>query len=486
VNSHTYIVLGAAALLLAGCRPEAPEGSLVLTQTPVGAPSTAPTTVLDVRYPQGSRVLLSVAPFRTEMAHELSHGLFAAGDPCVSWDGRWVYFVGKSSNEADWQIYKVNAGGGQPEQVTRMPGGAMDPAIAAHGELVFSSPVPKAGSLSTPSEPAALYGQMAGHASSRLTFGTDSAVDATVLRDGRVLFVAAEARDNNQSPRRLRLFTINNDGTEVTAYACQGDGVDFVKRPRELGDGRIAFLAASTEGPGAKAWAECVKPAAPFATRSSLFTFRGVGCRSVEPVSGEDVVACIETNAAGGGSTTGYSKVFRIAVDATALGAPLFDDPQWNSIEATPVAARAEPNGHTSAVIPGAPYGTLLCLNVNDSSEPAADGNPAPAAELRVFVSAALGQQRTIGTVPVDSDGSVIVHLPVEVPLGLDTLDAQGHVLRHQPAFLWLRPGENRACIGCHEQRNHAPRNVRPLATTHAPAHLDLNSPTSAPHAATP
>ena len=90
---------------------------------------------------------------------------------------------------------------------------------------------------------------------------------------------------------------------------------------------------------------------------------------------------------------------------------------------------------------PGASYGTLLCLNVNDSSKPAADGNTAPAVKLRVFASVGPGQQRTIGSVPVDADGSVIVRLPVDVALGLDTLDAQGNVLRHQPAFLSLGPG---------------------------------------------
>jgi len=486
VSLRTSILLGAAAILLAGCQPEAPEGSLVLTQTPVGVPPPPAATVLDVRYPPGSRVVLLAPPFRTDTVRELSRGLVAAGDPCVSWDGRWIYFAGKGSEGADWQIYKVNAGGGQPDLVTRMPGGAMDPAFAAHGELVFSSPVPKAGRLWTTPEPAALYGQMPGQAPRRLTFGPDSAVGATVLRDGRVLFVTAEARDNSHSTRHLCLFTINNDGTEVTAYACQDDGVDFVGRPRELGDGRIAFLAARIEEPGSMGWAECVRSAAPFATRSSLFAFRSAGCHSLEPISEDDVLACIETSGWVGRMMMGNAAVFRVAADATAIGAPLFDDPQWNSIEATPVAARAEPTGHTSAVMPGATHGTLLCLNVNDSSEPAADRNPAPAAELRVFALVGSGQQRTVGKVPVDSDGSVMVQLPVDVPLGLDTLDAQGRVLRHQPAFLWLRPGENRACVGCHEPRNHAPRNIRPLATTHGPAHLDFASRTTAPRPAAP
>ena len=486
MSSRTLVFLGAAALLLAGCHPAAPAGALVLTQTPVGSPTAPAATVMDVRYPPGSRVVLLVPPFSTTTVRELSHGLAAAGAPCVSWDGRVVYFAGKSASVSDWQIYRVDAGGGQPELVTRMPGGAMDPAVAAHGELVFSSPVPKAGRLWTTPEPSALYGQMPGQAPRRITFGPNSSVGPTVLRDGRILFVTVEVSDDTQSPKHLGLFTINNDGTEVTAYACQGDGMDYVMRPRELGDGRIAFVAARSEEPEVKGGAECVKPAAPFATRSSLFAFKGSGCRSVEPFSEGDILACIETSGWVERSMTNHAAVFRVAAGDTAMGAPLFDDPQWNSIEAAPVGARVEPGGHTSVIVEGLPYGTLFCLNVNDSSDPAANHNLAPAASLRVSALIGAGQQRTLGQVPVDSDGSVIVQLPAEVPLGLDTLDAQGNLLRRQPALLWLRPGENRACIGCHEQRNHAPRNIRPLATMHKPVRLDFNSPTTAPHNATP
>ncbi len=486
MSSRTTVLFGAAALLLAGCHPAAPEGSVVLTQTPVGVPPPPAATVLDVRYPPGSRVVLLVSPFRKDTVRELSRGLVAAGDPCVSWDGRWVYFAGKSSDKADWQIYKVDASGGRPQLVTQMPSGAMDPALAAHGELVFSSPVPKAGRLWTTRELVALYGQMPGQAPRRLTFGPDSAIGSTVLRDGRVLFVTAKARDDRHAPRHLCLFTINNDGTEVTAYACQEDGVDNIRRPRELGDGRIAFLADRTEEPGPMGWAECVSSAAPFATRNNLFAFKSDGCRSVEPLPGNDVLTCVETRGWVGRSMTGNAAIYRVAADATAIGAPIFDDPQWNSIEATLVATRDEPAGHTSAVMPGASRGTVLCLNVNDSSEPAADGNPAPAAELRVFALAGSGQQRTLGKVPVASDGSVLVYLPMGVPLGFDTLDAQGHLLRHQPAFVWLQPGENRACVGCHEPRNHSPRNIRPLAAMRDPASLDFASQTPVSHGTAP
>jgi hypothetical protein len=481
MTSQAGALLAAAAFLVAGCHREAPAGSLVLTQTPAGVPPPSAATVMDARYPPGSRVVLLAPPLRTDAVEVLSGGLSAAGDPCVSWDGRWVYFAGKATESSEWQIYRVRAGGGSPERVTQMPGGAMDPAVAAHGELVFSSPVPKAGRLWTSREPAALYGQWPGQAPRRLTFGPDGAADATVLRDGRVLYVSAAARDGRKSQPHLCLFTINNDGTEVTAYAGQDDGVDGVRRPRELGDGRVAFLAGRSGEPGSAAWAEGVRTAAPFATRANLFAFPSRGCRSVEPTPEGDLLACVDTRGMAGRSMAANAAVYRVGPGASALGAPVFDDPQWDSIEAAGVARRDEPAGHTSIVMPGATHGTILCLNVNDSCEPAAGGGTAHAAGLRITALAGSAPPRVLGTVPVAADGSVLVRLPAGVPLGFDTLDAGGRVLRHQPPGVWLQPGENRGCVGCHEARNHSPRNVRPQAVQVEPQSLDLP-----PGAATP
>jgi hypothetical protein len=301
-----------------------------------------------------------------------------------------------------------------------------------------------------------------------------------------VLFVTTKPRDDRRTPPHLCFYTINNNGTEVTAYAGQDGGADLVRRPRELGDGRIGFLAAHRGDPASMDRAEGVRSADPFGTRADLFAFRSNRCRSVEPMPGDDLLTCIETRGLTGPAMMNHAAVYRVAADASVIDAPLFDDPQWNSIEATPVLARTEPAGHTSAVKPGATYGTLLCLDVNRGSGPAAGQNPAPAAALRVFALTDAGQVRPVGQVPVDADGSVIVQLPVGMPLGLDTLDAQGNILRHQPAFFWLRPGENRACVGCHEPRNHGPRNVRPLAATHRPAHLDFADLTTRPEPAKP
>ena len=469
-----WLLLGAATLLLAACHPETTQGSVVLTQVPVGAPAPQDATVLDARYPSGSRVVLLSPPFGAQAVRVLSEGLEAAGDPCVSWDGCWVYFAGRGKDGQGWQIYRVAAGGGSPERITEAPGGAMDPAVAAHEELVYSSPVPKAGRLWVSQEPPSLYGMLPGKAPRRLTFGPDGAVNSTVLQDGRILYVGASASDSRRAQPHLCLYTVNNDGTEVTAYAGQDDGVNAVRRPRELGDGRIGFLASRGYEPGSTEWAEGVRSAAPFATRAKLFPFPGRGCRSVEPTPEGELLVCADAAGMAGRSMAANAALFRLAPGAAGLGAPVFDDPSWNSIEATCIARRDEPAGHTTAVMPAASQGTILCLNANDSCEPAANGTSSPAAHLRVTAIVGAGQPRVLGTVPVAADGSVLVRLPAGVPLGFDTLDGAGRVLRHQPPAVWLLPGENRACVGCHEPRNHSPRNVRPLAVQTDPESLGL------------
>ena len=66
-------------------------------------------------------------------------------------------------------------------------------------------------------------------------------------------------------------------------------------------------------------------------------------------------------------------------------------------------------------------------------------------------------------------DGSFLVEVPADTPLGFEALDAAGAVVLRLDPFVWLRPGENRGCIGCHEPHGLAPRNRRPLAVK-APA----------------
>ena len=67
------------------------------------------------------------------------------------------------------------------------------------------------------------------------------------------------------------------------------------------------------------------------------------------------------------------------------------------------------------------------------------------------------GPKRVLGTVPVESDGSVYFKLPAVRSVFFQLLDEQGRCLQTMRSFTHVMPGEIRGCVGCHETSRDAP-----------------------------
>jgi len=65
------------------------------------------------------------------------------------------------------------------------------------------------------------------------------------------------------------------------------------------------------------------------------------------------------------------------------------------------------------------------------------------------------------GIVPVEPDGSAHFIVPADANIILQALDARGLALQTERTFVDYRPGEVRACIGCHETPESAMRQYR-------------------------
>jgi hypothetical protein len=402
----------------------------------------------------------------------------ASGDPFLFPDGKRLLFAGKRAATDAWQIYEVALSGGAPKWRTAFPGGAMNPTLLANGEIVFSGPVPAPEHIWDSNEPAALYAQSIGGPPRRLTFGMRAALEPTVLSDGRILFVSGHPGTARGEPPNLGLYTINNDGTEFTAFALDHDGKPLIRRPRELPAGRIAFLASAADQAQVFAAAEVIRTARPFASRASLFPFQTGWCSSLEPDSKNRLVLCMYPERIAAPSAPSSSAVYRIEPEAALLGEALLSDRRWRYIEALPLAPRCPPLGHISVMAPEKKTGTLLCLDANFtrfSQSPSKAGERA----ARVRITAAdicPGQDRLLGEIALQADGSFMAEVPADVPLGFETLTADGRTLAKVAPTIWVRPGENRSCLGCHEPSNRSPRNLRPLAVTAPPAILSKPS----------
>ena len=75
------------------------------------------------------------------------------------------------------------------------------------------------------------------------------------------------------------------------------------------------------------------------------------------------------------------------------------------------------------------------------------------------------GVKRVLGTVPIEADGSVWFEAPAGVALHFQLLDENHRALQTMRSFTGLMPGENRGCLGCHEQHSKAPEQTGQLAT---------------------
>ena len=69
-----------------------------------------------------------------------------------------------------------------------------------------------------------------------------------------------------------------------------------------------------------------------------------------------------------------------------------------------------------------------------------------------------------LGTVPVEKDGSAYFRVPAGVPFFVQALDDRGMALQTMRSLTYVQPGQTYSCIGCHEHRQSAPPDVRPLA----------------------
>jgi hypothetical protein len=79
----------------------------------------------------------------------------------------------------------------------------------------------------------------------------------------------------------------------------------------------------------------------------------------------------------------------------------------------------------------------------------------------------------SLGTVPVEKDGSVYCEAPVNKGLMFQLLDSNGCAVRTMRSLTYVHPGENLSCTGCHEDKWTAvPPGAAPLAFQRAPSQL--------------
>ena len=80
-----------------------------------------------------------------------------------------------------------------------------------------------------------------------------------------------------------------------------------------------------------------------------------------------------------------------------------------------------------------------------------------------------------LGVVPVEEDGSACFYVPADRAIYFQALDEKYRSIQTERTYVNYRPGEQRACVGCHETQSEAPLTsnlVAPIALTREPSVL--------------
>jgi hypothetical protein len=301
---------------------------------------------------------------------------------------------------------RMMAGGAEGLEVTHLP----------DGRIVYPRSLPGAGS----DAPMALYvAQADGRQERRITFGDARDRAPAVLPDGRIVF----RRHTLGARSPGKLFVINPDGTGFQLFCEPADGASIEGGPW-LKDEQVLFVEDMLNGSGERLVA--VSPRSPFGEREIL---------------------------AGGENRADVSRVspatFGKLIQPAASAGP-----------------RATPLNLTSVVDERKSTGTLLCLDVRASRlPPVANAQPGTMRTLRVLAA----DGRLLGEAPVEVDGSFFIEVPADQPLHLELGGPDGVLAKDHSGF-WVRPNENRGCIGCHEDPEIAPDNRVVLALRQAAA----------------
>ena len=446
---------------------------LVIVQAPEVRPGQ-----LSQRFPQGSR-LVRLAP-SDHTPQSLSSGFSSAADPRISFDGARVLFAGKETADTSWQIWEMNVNGSGARQVTHCPDDCLKPAYLPRGEIVFTAfskgpaesslsgsgaprvTLPTAGSATGMGAGSQLWvSNLDGADAHPITFGPGDFQLETVLRNGTILASALSPLiPSNPLPADRQLYTLRPDGTGLATLRCDHEHPAIRSQAQELDDGAVVFVKASLTSQslgGDLAWIRRG------ALHNAPLTAPPIVASSPQPVAADEMLVAREILA----SPPPGKKLTIYAFDAALgrFGTPIYDDPKLSSVEAVPVAAHEPPRWYRTTLNPDLQRGYFVCLD-GYLAEGVPHGRIATRlTRVRVLTLNAAAQRETIlGEAPMEEDGSFYIAVPSDKPVRFEVLDGVGRVIRSQRSWIWSRSGEERGCVGCHEDRALAPENGWPLA----------------------
>lgn len=428
---------------------------LVFVRVPAAAKPSAQSSLQRLpadRYVEGCGIFRLDLSTPGGEAVPLTGDFHSALDPAVSFDGRTILFAGKRNPGDPWQVWRMDANGGNKKKVTQSNMDAVSPLyIGSLFHLDDKAPSRRiayvgGGHLTTCG--------MDGADPQRITFNTSPEFSPGVLPNGRIIYSTVAGGGEN-----LDILAVNIDGTDHMGYLTGGDVPGNKEMARIGPNGRIYFIQTGVGqwlGGGSLASVETRRPA---------HSYRLIGpsekgyYHTPCPLPGGGLAVSYRAK-----TTGSLFSIYRLETGAPDQKEKLYGSEGYHCVDTQVLAPHPVVKGRSSFVDHTLETGVLYCIDVYISREPGMSGLP-PGSVKSVQVSVAnKGGGRILGSAPVEPDGSFHIRVPAKTPLTFKLIDKTGREVGRQVSPTWVMPRESRGCIGCHEDSELAPPNQLPQA----------------------
>ncbi len=411
-------------------------------------------------------------------------------DLSLSYDGREILFSWRRTESETYQIYRMNVDGTGLVQLTDGAHYNFNPCWLPDGGIAFLSTRTSAYAYCWNSPVGVLYRMdRDGSNPVRLSANYLNDFTPTVLDDGRIIFARWEYVDRPAIPIQS-LWTIRPDGTGLQVYF--GNRVlspaTFMEARSLPGSDKILCLLTAHNGPARGAVGIIDRRLGVNAQEAIRNLTPEVNIGRVDQGDGNHIRGPYENpfpldenyfivSHSGSILVRDYEGVQQ-AVLLAARGLMGFYNPQPVRATAAPpvlpsansVAGPLPLPPNTAAVYlqdvyqglePHVDRGEIVAVRVVEEIAKPVEIHP----NLRAFgfqfpvvsSGATYAPKRVWGQVPIEPDGSAAFEVPAGRPLYFMALDRHGRAVQRMRSFTHFMAGESQSCVGCHEDRSHAP-----------------------------
>lgn len=425
-------------------------------------------------------------------------------DPDLSFDAQNVLFSYKPDRPTPCRIYEIGVDGNGLRQITDSEYDDVDPCHLPDGKILFVSTRCRRVTLCHNAFTVSVLHTMDADGSNIRCISRNTVHDfrPSVMPNGQITFTRWEYVDKHLGNQQS-LWTSNPDGTRTTHVAGNHFGPLTYWEPFRVPDSRqyVCILAPHmplAAGPVAlidpihssasPAIYDSITPELPPATHFSWLR-KDVGYYTYAYPLSEDYFIVSYCYGPDDRDPNGYGIYLLDRWNNRDL---IYRDPELACFEPIPVRTRKRPpiipprerddevdtgtffvaNVHEG--LPGVAPGEVKYLRIiEEIPKPVSADCPGFAIQYPVISNRGhLAAKRLWGTVPVESDGSAHFRAPADRPIYFAALDENFMEIQRMRSFTSVSPGQQFACVGCHEPKHTSPTSVDTIAMHRLPSEI--------------